>query len=196
MRFHLLFLLIFSFHYSYGDLECPNKINFVDEIMVKVSKKNKPVYLNGVGLKKILFFNIFYGALYLENPTSDSEDIMASPEVKVITVHALRDISEGQLVEEWDREYNRLCDKDCEKLRPFHEQFLSYARDVEKNERFSLAFLPDRLEFISNTGEKFEPIKSVEYGQIMLMSSIGEDPADTNLKKGMLGLDSKLCKEI
>ena len=196
MGIRVFFLLLFTFQYSYADLECPSKVVFADELIVKENKKTKSVFLNGVGLKKFLFFNIFYGALYLENPTSDPDDIMDSSELKIITIHALRDVSEEQLADEWDKEYERLCADRCEKLRKYHEQFLSYAREVKTHERISLIFFPDRLEFISNTGEKFLPIKSPEYGEIMLMSSIGPDPGDSNLKKGMLGLDSKLCKEI
>ena len=181
---------------SLADLNCPTNIIFEEFVDVKTNAGFTELSLNGVGLKKIFLFKVFYGALYLQKNSSNGDSIVNSKEIKVFTVHALRNISKKQLVDEWTDEFERLCAEDCKKLQPFHDQLMSYARDVNKNERFSLAFLPNRLEFIPTGGEDFPPIKSVAYGKLMLKAAVGSDAGDDKLKKGLLGQDSKLCKEI
>jgi hypothetical protein len=146
--------------------------------------------LNGVGLYRVLFFNVFYGALYLEQRSQDGDWIIDSDQYKVGMIHATMNISKNQMVNLWNDEFDRLCGTptQCAKLRPYHEEFLSYSRDVPKGERMYLIHFPDLFEFGSSQGETFPPIYSPEYGEFMQKVLIGPEPTDVELKKGLLGL--------
>jgi len=196
MKFFVLFSFIMFTNISYAKVTCGNNVTFAKKLTINVNKTKKDVFLNGVGLKKVLFFNVFYAALYLEQPNTSAAQILNSKEIKIGAVHALRDITKDQLVDQWDKEYERLCGQNCEKLLPFHERFLSYARNVKNGERLYLIMLSDRFEFeISGTNgqETYPPIRSPEYGQILQRVLIGPDAEDKTLENGLLGKQS-VCK--
>ena len=170
-------------------VSCKDKVSFAKEISLQISGHAQvDLLLNGVGLRKMFFVSVFYGGLYLENPSQNGDGIIASSETKAMTLELLRNIPRKRLVDEWDREYQRLCGTQCNKLRHFHEKFTSYARDFKKGERMTVVFLKDRVDFITGTDEVYDPIPSGAYGKIMLRSSIGREPASQGFKKGALGL--------
>ncbi len=192
----LLFSFILFTNVSHAKVTCGSGVTFSKKLTINVNKTKKDIFLNGVGLKKVLVFNIFYAALYLENPTTSASQILNSKEIKIGAVHALRDISKDQLVDQWDKEYERLCGQNCQKLMPFHEKFLSYARNVKNGERLYLIMFSDRFEFEisgSKGQETFPPIRSAEYGRILQRVLIGADAEDKSLENGLLGKQS-ICK--
>lgn len=191
----ILGLLLIS-NYSTAAVQCPSGVEFADDVVIE-GDNNQLVSLdlNGVGLKKVLFFNIFYAAFYLEQTSQDPGIIIPSNQHKVGIIHALRDITQDQLIEQWQQEFERLCGDRCDALRPYHEQFLSYSRDVDKNERLYLISFSDRFELEINQNEVYPPIYSPEYSRLLQRSLFGPDAADPELKKGILG-QKKVCKNI
>ena len=49
-----------------------------------LSAGNKPLKLNGLGLRKKAMFKVYVGGLYLESPSKDAGTILASDEAKAI----------------------------------------------------------------------------------------------------------------
>ncbi len=181
---------------SLAKVVCGNKVEFPKKLTLNVSQSKKDVLLNGVGLKKVLFINVFYAALYLEKKSSNANQILSSKEIKVGVVHALRNIGKDQLVDQWDDEFERLCGNECNKLLPFHKRLMSYARDVKNGERLYLIIFSDRFEFeISGAQgqETFPPIYSAEYGRLMQRVLIGPEAEDKTLEDGLLGKQN-ICK--
>ncbi len=181
---------------SFANVNCGNGVEFTESLSI-TNNQNKDIdlLLNGVGLKRVLFFNVFYAALYLETPTQNAEAIIASNQVKVGIIHATMNIDRKRLVDVWNDEFDRLCgsEKECKALRPYHDQFLSYARDVAKGERMYMITFPDRFEFEANENETFPPIYSPGYARLLQNSLIGPDPTDAELKKGLLG-QKQVCQ--
>ncbi len=186
----LVISLVFSVQ-SFAKVKCGKGVEFEEVVTIeKDNGKEIDLDLNGVGLKKVLFFNVFYVALYLEKNIGQSGDvILKSNSHKVGVIHALRNIKKDQLVNEWEKEFERLCgsEKRCKRLRKPHDKFLSYARDVKKGERLFLVSFPHRFEFEVNMNETYPPIYSPEYAKLLQNSLFGPDSADKSLKKGILG---------
>lgn len=172
---------------SHAAVQCEKGVYFNETVGLNTKNGTINLDLNGIGLKKILFFKIFYGALYLENLSSNPVKIINSDQHKVGVLHVLRNASRKQMVDAWGGEFERLCGNDCEALRPHHERFISYARDVRKNERLYMVIFPDRFEFQLNNDEFFPAIKSPAYARLMQHSLYGPDAGDKSVADGLLG---------
>jgi hypothetical protein len=186
-KFILSFILILTFQAN-AKVTCNGGVDFQESMTVRTPQnKNVNLYLNGVGLKKVLIVNVFYGALYLENLSQSGSQILGSNQVKLGIIHTLRAISKSQIVNMWDDEFKRLCGNYCAELQPYHNKFLSYARNTKKGERLYVLFFPDRFVFEVNGNETFEPIKSPRYSNLMQRVLIGPEAEDKSLEDGLLG---------
>jgi hypothetical protein len=193
-------LLIISLFYSvqsFANVTCGGGVEFSEGLNIqKDNGQSSTLNLNGVGLKKVFLFNVFYAALYLETSMGKSgASIINSNETKVGIIHTLRGISKKQLIDLWDEEFERLCgdESSCKKMLPHHNRFLSYFRDLKKNERLYLIAFPDRFEVEINKNEGFPAIFSPQYSRLLQNSLFGPNAADARLKKGILG-QKKVCK--
>ncbi len=63
---------------------------------------DKPLVLNGLGLRKKAVFKVYVGGLYLESKSSDAGKIMGDDEVRHMEMHFLRNLSSKQLCGGWD----------------------------------------------------------------------------------------------
>ncbi len=181
---------------SFAKVSCGGGVEFYDSVaIVNDNNQNTTLHLNGVGQKRVLFFNVFYAALYLEQLSQNGESIIQSKQHKVGIIHATMNIDKKRLVDMWNSEFDRLCgtETECQRLLPYHEQFISYARDVKKGERMYLIAFADRFEFEANQTETYPPIYSVGYSRLLQKSLIGPEPADAELKKGLLG-QKQVCQ--
>jgi len=196
MRITVLFLSLFFLTITaQSDVSCPGNITFASETDLEIASEDfVRVTLRGVGLRTKFFVRAFYGALYLEEPLLTDDDIVTSDTVKVFTLHALRNITRAQIETQWNKEFNSLCSNQCDELRPFHEQFLSYAQDAKTNQRLTTVFLKDRVEFIADGNTDFEPIQSRAYGNLLLKALVGPKPANPGFKESVLGRGSIICR--
>jgi len=174
-------------------VQCTSDVQFGEEVGVRTPDGIKKLPLNGVGRKRVFGFNVFYAGLYLEYPSSNALGILESSQIKLGIIHTTMDISRRRITQMWNEQYNRLCGSDCKSLEPYHQRFLSYARDVSRNERLYMILYPDRFEFIVNNEEVYEPIYSSEYALLMQRVLIGPDAEDKDLENGLLG-KTKVCR--
>ena len=198
MRLSALILITLFFTNSlYAEVQCEDNVVFSERQYVELPGGGEVTLgLNGVGLRTVpvLFFDIdvFYAALYLENKSSNGNKIIDSDGVKRSVVHALRFISKEDLVDNWNEEFERLCEDQCEELQPYHDQMLENVRDVNEDERLYMTHHSDRLElmgeYADGTLEEAEPIMSGDYSNLILRSFIGSDANNEKLKEGMLGI--------
>src|SRR5437763_3205628 len=59
----------------------------------------KELQLMGMGLRKKLWFKVYIASFYLEHPTEDAAQAIASDQVKRVEMHMLRDLERGKIVE-------------------------------------------------------------------------------------------------
>ncbi len=174
-------------------VECTNDVKFSKELGVRAPGGTIKLLLNGVGRKRVLGFNVFYAGLYLEKPNSNATSILKSSQLKLGIIHTTMNISRRRITQMWDEQFNRLCGDECESLKPYHDLFLSYARDVSRNERLYMILYPDRFEFIINNEEVYEPIYSPEYALLMQRVLIGPEADDKDLESALLG-KTQVCR--
>lgn len=174
--------------------KCSHGVRFKESLELEVSPdQDVELSLQGVGLRKVLFFSAFYGAYYTEVFEDRPEEVVDSFGVKAMTVRLLVDVTRSQLVDQWNKEFRRLCGEDCERLRPFHKQFISYARDFSRGEKMTVVFLPNRVDFITYDRSKYKPVLSGDYGRLMLDAAVGPGATNIPFREGALG-HRQICR--
>jgi len=190
----LLFFLLFTNTYAEA-ISCRGKIRFPDVYSFSDSQESIiKGSLNGVGLSRELWVTFFYAALYLEEPTSSSEEIIDSDQVKFVVLKSVVGLSRSLLEDEMDREFRRLCGHRCRQLSSAHEEFIKSSRSLIPGETATLIFEPNGFQLQTRQRSPFRFLPSREYGNLLLRSMLGEEARNHKLRDGMLGL-REVCKK-
>src|SRR4051812_42998222 len=88
----------------------------------------KKLVLNGQGMRKATIFNVkvYTGALYLETKSSNAEEIIASKQLKHISLQFVRDVGSRDIREAWAKGVKKNCGDKCAETEPLAEKLNSY----------------------------------------------------------------------
>ncbi len=145
--------------------------------------------LNGTGIRSKLFFDIYVGALYLPQTTKDAETAINMSGPKRVLMHFLyKEVSKEKLIDGWNdgfkNNHSREQFKALEaKLAAFNQLFTT----VKRGDHITLDYLPDIGTRVSINDQVKGSIPGEEFYPALLRVWLGEEPADSDLKEGMLG---------
>ena len=148
--------------------------------------------LNGAGLRKRAFFNVYVAALYLPAKQSAAAQVLSSPGAKRISMTLMRDVTAQQLIEALG---NGVRDNhtpaEIEKLKSRIEtlnRIMTGIGNARSGAVITLDFVPSSGTHVAlNGAAQGAPIAGEDFFQALLKIWIGEDPADSGLKKALLG---------
>jgi len=146
------------------------------------------LHLNGMGLRTwtIPFVHIYVAGLYLENPSRDGEEILRSPQRKLLQFTFVRDVDADDIRDAWRTDFVRYCSTTCAVPRSEIDAFLDAMPPVRKGDRAEFIFRPHGLEVMLN-GRNMGRIEDREFQHLLLAVFIGQSPALPGLKAGLLG---------
>ncbi len=144
--------------------------------------------LNGMGLRLALFIKlkVYVGGLYLEKPSKNADAILASSQIKHVEMQFLRDVSAEKMVQAWNDSLETNCKSDCESLRPQLFKLTGAMFDVKEGDTMSFTFLPDAV-VLSIKGQKKARLEGAALSKVLLMTWLGPNPPNDEIKEGMLG---------
>jgi hypothetical protein len=156
--------------------------------------RGTPLQLNGAGVRYRGPFKVYTAALYLPRKAGTTEEALATPGAKRITVTMLRAIDAGELGRLFTRGVEDNLDKGSfARLVPGllrMSQLFSQHRRLEAGDTFTLDWLPGSGTVVSVRGvPQGEPFREPEFFQALLRIWIGPAPADWQLKERLLGKD-------
>jgi hypothetical protein len=146
----------------------------------------KTLHLNGYGLRVYaLLFDIYIGALYLEQPSTDPLAILASPETKLMAVTFLRDVSVEQARKAWSDAFANNCLPPCQLEPTDLANFLAQVPAMHTGDAFSIVFTATGA-IVSVNGQKIGIVSHRMFAEAMLATFIGPKPASPSLKQSLL----------
>ncbi len=153
-----------------------------------------PLVLNGAGTREKLFTDIYVAALYLQQHSSDIQDIIQSNTPKRIALYFVyKEVSAEKLIEGWNDGFRLNLDVgEYAQLEQRLQQSYHFFEDMAAGDVIYLDYQPaigTRL-IVNNRLKGI--IEGTDFYQAALKVWIGEHPAQQTLKLGMLGLTSKL----
>jgi hypothetical protein len=157
------------------------------EVPEAVTSGGRTLRLNGAGLRRFLFFEIYVGALYLEHRTSDPAAIFGSDTAWRVDLRFLRDVGHDRIIGAIREAFENNSPGQLPRLLPGLERLHAVLAELRKGEQLSIAYLPGTGTTLTAPGGDSATVEGKPFGDAILRTWLGERPADGSLKQRMLG---------
>jgi hypothetical protein len=158
---------------------------------VRLADGGADLVLNGVGLRTRFFFQVYVGGLYLTKKTTVAGAAISDAGAKRIALHMLRELSAEQFNNALeDGLKNNHSAADLERLDARVKQLRALfdaERTAKNGDVIYIDYLPGTGTRITVNGKLKGTIPGEDFNQALMRIWLGEQPADSDLKKGMLG---------
>ena len=148
----------------------------------------KTLQLNGYGLRtySILGIHIYVAGLYLEHLSTNPDEILRSPETKLLTVRFRHDVSAEKSRNAWRDGLLNNCLAPCRLDPKDVDAFLSQITDMKAGDSYDLLFT-QRGAAVTNNGRMVGTVAKPQFAQAMLATFLGPKPGTPSLKHDLLG---------
>ncbi|MFV2056846.1 MAG: chalcone isomerase family protein [Thiohalomonadales bacterium] len=145
--------------------------------------------LNGAGIRSKFFFDIYIGALYVETTSNSAKTLISSIAANRMLMHFLYDgVSKKKITGGWtDGFEENNSPQQFEKLKAALNQFNDLFTDTKKGDVILLDYLPQTGTQVSINNELKGTIPGEEFNKALRKVWLGDEPADSGLKKALLG---------
>ena len=148
--------------------------------------------LNGAGVRYKAVFKVYAAGLYLTRKAGSTEEVLAAPGAKRISVTMLRDIESSELGKLFSRGIeDNMEKKEFSKLIPGvlrMSQIFSDTRKLSAGDTFLIDWVPGTGTVLTIKGvSQSEPFKEPEFYNALMRIWLGPNPADWKLKDALLG---------
>ena len=114
--------------------------------------EGKALKLNGLGLRKKVFFKVYVAGLYLETPGKDAAKVISSDQVKSIKLHILRGLKGSQVAEAIAEGFERNSKAQMGALKARLDKLNAMIPDVVEGDQIVLTYVPGKGTLVSAKG--------------------------------------------
>lgn len=160
-------------------------VDFPNE--VKVGQES--CKLTGIGVRTKFFVKVYYGALYLHNPTKDRKQIINADEPKEVLLHVVyKEVTADKWIDGWKEGFANNVVSPSSELQDKINQFLKcFDGPVKSGETVRLSYIPGKGTQIYVKDKQKALIPGHDFMVALWSIWFGEHPASESLMKGMLG---------
>lgn len=147
----------------------------------------KVLHLNGFGLRtySILGIHIYVASLYLEHLSADPDEIIHSPETRLLMIRFERNVSTEEAQKAWRTGLENNCISPCHLDPEDVSQFLSKMPAMHAGDNFDLVFTQGGCAVTVN-GQQIGTISRRQFADAILATFLGPSPASPTLKQELL----------
>ena len=156
---------------------------------LSLPNSNTTLLLNGAGIRKKFFMDIYIGALYLESKTAEAKAILNGTGAASVMMHFLySEVSKDKITDGWNEglEKNTSHTK-MQTLKERLTMFNKLFRTVRKNDVIRIDYLPDSGTQVRINGEWRGTVEGNDFFRALLSVWLGEKPVTKSLRENMLG---------
>jgi hypothetical protein len=158
----------------------------------RITANGSPLQLNGAGVRYKAVFKVYTAGLYLSQKATTTEQVLAAPGPKRMTITMLRDIDSAELGKLFSRGMEDNMERSAfSKLIPGVIRMSQVFTDHKKlltGETFVLDWVPGTGTVLTVKGKvEGEPFKEPEFFNALMRIWLGPKPADWQLKDALLG---------
>ena len=158
------------------------------ELPTQAELGGEQLTLNGAGLRKKFMFKVYVGSLYLQEKTSDADQVLNMEDPNRVRMDLLRDVDQDTLNEAMAEGLQaNLTDAEREQFSAEIAQFNGMLDDGKKGDQVFIDYVPGEGIRITHDGRDKGTIANDDFHRPLLKLWIGPNPSDKNLKQGMLG---------
>ena len=154
-----------------------------------ITVADTPLMLNGAGVRKRFFVKVYVGALYLPAKQTATAGVLDASGPKSVRLHFLyKELEAKKLTDAWTEGFkNNNSDAEFKALGARLDQFNGFFRSVKQGETIFVDLLPNGETRVSINNEARGSVTGADFQQALLKIWLGDEPADADLKRGMLG---------
>lgn len=142
--------------------------------------------LNGAGDRSMLGMATYAAGLYVENPTTNAQQLIQSDQVKRLELHMLRDLSKQQFGDALTRGMRaNTTQQEFQQLQPKLNDLVSALPDFKKGQVVNITFRPDQVT-VEAPGIQPKTVQGQDFSRAALEIWLGENPAQQSLKRELL----------
>ncbi len=145
--------------------------------------------LNGAGLRKKFFIKVYAGGLYLKQKDANPVKIIDEDAPMAIRMHFIHNrVSSEKLVNGWNKGFKNGTGGNIAPIQTEIDQFNAFfSEEAKKDDVYDIIYVSEQGVSVYIKGELKGIVKGLEFKKAVFSIWLGEKPADTKLKKGMLG---------
>jgi hypothetical protein len=159
---------------------------------VQIPETDQQLVLNGAGLRKRAFFQVYAIGLYLPEKKSAAADAIAAAGAKRVAITMLRDVDADQFAGALtDGMKDNVSEAEMKAFEPRVKQLVAIMAEMKqakKGMRITLDWLPAGGTQVTVDGKAAgTPIPGDDFYRALLKIWLGENPVQADLKKALLG---------
>lgn len=161
------------------------KVSLPDSLMAGKDE----LILNGAGFRKKLFIKVYAAGLYLKEKQTDPQQIMDAEAPMAIRMHFVySEVSSKKLVDAWNEGFVNGTGGNIAPIKTEIDTFNAFfSQEAQKNDIYDIIYIPDQGVSVYIKGELKGTIKGLDFKRAVFSIWLGEKPADSKLKRKMLG---------
>jgi hypothetical protein len=154
----------------------------------KMTVSTGELVLNGGGLREKYFLDLYVGGLYLKAKSTNADAIIKADEAMAIKLEIVSKlISSDKMIEAIDEGMKKSTDGKIAELSSEIAAFKSaFNEEIVIGDVFNLVYIPNEGLTIFKNSKKVKTIKGLKFKQAAFGIWLCNDPADEDLKEGML----------
>lgn len=158
---------------------------------VRLPDEDQKLILNGAGLRKRAFFQVYVIGLYLPERKAAAADAIGAAGPKRIAIHMVRDVGADQFGDALtDGMKDNVSEAEMKALEPRVRQLQSIMasmKEAKTGMRITLDWTPGGTVMTIDGKPAGQPIPGEDFYRALLKIWLGEKPVQADLKKALLG---------
>ncbi|MFM8841043.1 MAG: chalcone isomerase family protein [bacterium] len=163
----------------------------VSDVLIPSTKtfSGKSLTLNGAGIREKFWMDMYVGALFVTKKTRDAQYLINADEaiaMELTIVSSL--ITSDKMSDAVEEGFEKSSKGNVSALRSRIDQFKGFFKEkIKKGDVFSMIYEPGKGLTVLRNGNKAGTISGLDFKKGLFGIWLGDDPADKDLKKGLLG---------
>jgi hypothetical protein len=165
-------------------------VNAAEVAGVNLPDADQQLVLNGAGLRKRAFFQVYAIGLYLPQKKATAAEAIAAPGAKRFLIHMLRDVDADTLGAAFvDGLKDNHSEAEMKALEPRVQQLtaiMASLKEAKKGMRIALETTPAGTQ-VSVEGKAAGTVPGEDFFRALMKIWLGDNPVQPDLKKALLG---------
>lgn len=154
----------------------------------KITVNGQTLVLNGLGLRKKLFFKIYVGGLYLQAKNSNPAAILSSDSPRRMVFSFLYSVSKDQMCDAWEEGLEANTPNPSAEVKAAFKTLCAWMEPIPKTNKMVLTYVPGSGTTVEINGKSKGTLPGKATADAIVATWIGPKPAmGDDFKNAVLG---------
>lgn len=154
-----------------------------------LSVKEQALILNGAGVRSKYFMDLYVGSLYLPYKESNAQHIIDANQSMLIQLNIISGLITSEKMTDaindgFKKSLKSVSEDVSSEVATFKNVF---KEEIKKGDHFQFLYLPEKGVHVYKNDQLLTVIKGLPFKRALAGIWLGEEPADSKLKKKMIG---------